>query len=99
MSKADILAALAVPEGETELGGHKVRIRGLTVDEDEQLLGDGFAKGVVPVCATCILNDDGKPMFTVAELKKLKGGSLKQPFFDIMKLTFPKSDEEAEKNS
>ena len=98
-SKADILAAASVAYGESALAGHKIRIRGLTTGEENQHLAEGFAKGEIGVCSACIVDDEGKAMFTAAELEKMKGGVLKPVFRDILQLTYPQVDEDAEKNS
>lgn len=95
--KSDILAAASIPEGEAEFAGHKVKIRGLAAGEEIEHLADGIASGLIPVCACCILDGD-KPMFTVAELQKMKGGLLKPVYEAILRLTYPIQADE-EKNS
>ena len=96
--KSDILAAAGVPEGEAEIAGHKVKIRGLTSGEEIEHLSDGLQAGVIPVCAACVIDDSGKPLFTAAELQKMKGGLLKPVYEKILRLTYPIEADE-EKNS
>jgi len=96
--KSDILAASAIPEGEAEIAGHKVKIRGLSSKEEIELLSDGLSAGVIPVCACCILDDKGAALFAVADLQKMKGGLLKPVYEAILRLTYPITADE-EKNS
>lgn len=95
-----ILAAAAVPEGESEVAGHKVRIRGLRTGEEETLLGDGLKdqKTVFAVCAACILDEKGEPMFTAEELPAFKSGALRQAYMDILALTYPKKEATSKKS-
>lgn len=96
--KDEILKAAAVPTGEAILAGHTVKVRGLTAGEEIDLLADGLQAAVLPVCAACIVGDDGKPMFAASELEKIKGGVLKEVYQEILTLTYPAKGE-LEKNS
>lgn len=94
----DILAAVAAPRGTTTIAGHSVNIRGLTTAEELAFLKDGVG-GTAPidVCAACLLDEKGKPLFRRTDVESLAAGTLKQAYMDILALTFPAAD--LEKNS
>ena len=94
----EILKAAGVPRGTSTIAGQQVHIRGLTTAEELAFLKDGVG-GTAPidVCAACLLDDKGKPLFRRADVESLAAGTLKQAYMDILALTFPAAD--LEKNS
>ncbi|WP_288016448.1 hypothetical protein [Microcystis phage Mae-JY04] len=92
--KAAVLAAGVLPDGTTStLLGQEVTIRAITVSEEAAYLQDGVAKGMVPICAACIVDGLGVPVFTREELGGLKAGALKGVYADILGLSYPKSED------
>lgn len=92
--KAAVLAAGALPQPTTStLLGETVTIRAITGNEQAAFLGDSLAKGMVPICAACIVDGHGNPVFTREELGGLRANALKQVYADILKLSFPSTEE------
>lgn len=88
--KAAVLAAGALPPPTTStLLGQEVTIRAITGSEEAAWLGDTLAKGMVPICAACIVDGLGVPVFSREELGGLRAGALKQVYQDILALSFP----------
>ncbi len=92
--RAAVLAAGALPPTTTStLLGETVTIRAVTGNEEAAFLSKSLAAGMVPICAACIVDGTGVPVFSREELGSLKAGSLKQVFKDILALTFPNTKE------
>lgn len=92
--KAAVLAAGALPQPTTStLLGQDVTIRAITGTEQAAFLGESLAKGMVPICAACIVDGFGTPVFTREELGGLRANALKQVYADILKLSFPSTEE------
>ncbi len=92
--KAAVLAAGALPPPATStLLGETVTIRAITGSEQAAFLGESLAKGMVPICAACIIDGHGMPVFTREELGGMRANALKQVYADILKLSFPNQDE------
>lgn len=90
--KAAVLAAGALPPHSTStLLGQQVTIRAITGTEEAAFLGDSIAKGIIPICAACIIDGHGQPVFTREELGNLRAGSLKEVYRDILALSYPSS--------
>jgi hypothetical protein len=88
--RAAVLAAGALPPPSTStLLGQEVTIRAITGSEQAAYLGESVAKGMVPICAACIIDGHGQPVFTREELGGMRAGVLKQVYADIMRLSFP----------
>ena len=89
--KSDILKAAAPQEGEAELAGHKIRIRGLTAGEEIAYFppASGDQPNGRAICAACIIDDKGGPLFTEAELSGMKATVLTPVFNAIVALSFP----------
>ena len=95
--KSDILAAVACPEGESSLGGMTIRIRGMNAQEEVRYLppASGEQANGVAICAACIVDAKGEPLFTEAEISALKAGTLGPVLKDILDLSFPDTGTEA----
>lgn len=92
--KAAVLAAGALPEPTTStLLGQTVTIRAITGNEQAAFLGDSLPKGMVPICAACIIDGHGMPVFTREELGGLRANALKKVYADILNLSFPSVEE------
>jgi len=92
--RAAVLAAGALPPPTTStLLGQEVTIRAMTGNEETAYLSKSLSAGMVPICAACIIDGHGQPVFTREELGALKAGSLKQVYRDILTLTFPNTAE------
>lgn len=89
--KSDIIKALAPSEGETALAGHTVRIRGLNAGEETAFFppASGDQPNGHAICAACIIDAKGDPMFTEAELRAMQAGTLTPVFNAIVALSFP----------
>lgn len=96
--KSDILAATKCDEKDATLAGHKVRIRGLTTDEEIRFIPVDGENDTVGVCSACIIDADGQPMFTRDEIRSMKSGALTAILKEILSLSFPKA-KETRKNS
>lgn len=89
--KAAILAAGQVAgTGTSNFLGQEVSIRAITVTEESAYLTKGIAAGAIPICAACIVDGLGEPVFTKQELGALKAGSLTDVYRDIINLSYPK---------
>ena len=92
--KAAVLAAGALPAPSTStLLGQVVTIRAITGNEEAAYLSKSISAGMVPICAACIIDGLGAPVFTREELGALKAGSLKQVYKDILALSYPSTDD------
>jgi hypothetical protein len=88
--KAAVLAAGALPAPTTStLLGQEVNIRAFTGTEEAAYLSENLSKGAIPICAACIIDGHGQPVFTKEELGSLRAGSLKQVYSDILALSYP----------
>lgn len=88
--KAAVLAAGALPaNGTSTLLGQEFTIRAFSGAEETAYLSDTLAKGMIPICAACIIDGHGQPVFTKEELGSLRAGSLKQVYSDILALSYP----------
>ncbi|MEO9521712.1 MAG: hypothetical protein ABJC88_16735 [Parasphingorhabdus sp.] len=94
--KEKLLEASQVPTGKSSFAGVEIEIRGLTSSEDLKFADEGFTANAIAICAACIV-EDGKPVFTEAELGEAKSGILKPILIDILKISFPDAGE-TEKN-
>lgn len=91
--KAAVLAAGALPGTTTStLLGQDVTIRAITGSEEAAYLDKGLSAGMVPICAACIVDGLGAPIFTREELGSLRAGSLKQVYKDILTHSFPDTE-------
>lgn len=107
LDKNAILLKAKIPTGEADFLGDKVKVRGLSVGEQIDIVGDGASKAslikkFIPVCAAGMIDADGRSMFTTAELSELglKFDDLNTVFDKIITLTGLASgtDEALEKN-
>lgn len=89
--KAAVLAA-GQPSGTgtSMFLGQEVTIRAITVTEESAYLTKGISAGAIPICAACIVDGLGEPIFTKQELGALKAGSLTDVYRDIINLSYPK---------
>jgi hypothetical protein len=91
--KAAVLAAgQAIGTGTSTFLGQEVSIRAITVTEESAHLTKGVAAGAIPICAACIVDGLGEPIFTKQELGALKAGSLTDVYRDIINLSYPKTE-------
>jgi hypothetical protein len=97
----DILRSGAAPTGEASVLGHTVKVRGLTAGDTVALFnGRKLSELMAPVCATGIIDDDGKAMFTEAEILATRTGAFKEAFMAILDLSgYGDEGGEEEKNS
>ncbi|MFN3473567.1 MAG: hypothetical protein ACK4ZW_05925 [Blastomonas sp.] len=92
--KAAVLSAGALPPATTStLLGQDVTIRAITGSEEAAFLDKGLAAGMVPICAACIVDGMGVPVFSREELGGLRAGSLKPVYQDILKLSYPSTED------
>jgi len=98
--KSEILAAAACPEGETTIAGKTVRIRGMSGQEEDKFFppASGDRVNGYGICAACIIDAKGEPLFTEDELRSMKAGVLSEAVDAIVALSRP-SVEEERKNS
>lgn len=94
LSRADIILKAKIPTGEAEFLGDKVKVRGLTVGEQIDIVGDSASKSslikkFIPVCAAGMIGADGESMFSDTELSGLglKFDDLNSVFDKIITLT------------
>lgn len=94
LSRADIILKAKIPTGEADFLGGSVKVRGLTVGEQIDIVGDGTSKTslikkFIPVCAAGMIGDDGESMFSPTELSGLglKFDDLSTIFDKIITLT------------
>lgn len=94
LSREDIILKAKIPTGEAKFLGDTVKVRGLSVGEQIEIVGDASSKATlikkfIPVCAAGMIDGDGRSLFTAAELSDLglKFDDLNTVFDKIITLT------------